>query len=110
MTEHLAIEIAHARMREQNITDYILRYRHLVIQPLTKKVMNAENETLLFISPPNYVKVSSASGLFDLVGVEITEMQYIHTGKVTIENTSTTLRAFVALLQIITPVVNSFIQ
>lgn len=106
MTEQLAIELAHSKMREQSIVDYIFRYRHLVLEPQAIRVMEAENETLILISPQDTIKVSSRAGLFDLTGLEITELQYVHSGKVSIENTSITNRAFVPLLQIIIKPIN----
>ena len=86
MKEGTAIELAQKRMEELGIDNYLIKYRHLQIPPQKKKVLDGENHIYFLILPSDYVSVSSKAGIYNINDVGINEMQYIHRGKITIEN------------------------
>jgi len=87
MTEGLALEIARYKMQEKGIgSAYILRFRHLILQPLEKRVFRDRNDLFLIIEPDQNLRVSSRTGILDFVNSGVSELQYVHSGIVTIEN------------------------
>lgn len=87
MTEGLAIEIAENMMRERGIKceDYLLRFRHLILNGNETREISANGELYLLLSPVSMVRVFSRSGVYDTT-VLLNEAQYVHSGEITVTN------------------------
>lgn len=102
MTEGLAIEVACAKMREQNVgKNYLVRYRHFQLQPGKQITLKVQSDLLILLTPDIETRVLSKSGIFDLKDSGVLEMQYLHTGTVTVENLSVKNPIQVKFLQVI---------
>lgn len=89
MTTSFALEYIPRRMQELEVkNDYLLKFRHFVIQPNDTLILDAYNEYFLLVQAGNDLKVSSEFGIYDLFDAGINEQQYEHQGKITITNTS----------------------
>lgn len=89
MTTNFALEYIPRRMQELGVNNnYLLKFRHLVIQPNDIVVVDAYNEYFLLVQAGNDLKVNSEFGVYDLFDTGINEQQYEHQGKITITNTS----------------------
>ena len=101
MNEGTAIEIAESKMRELGVgEDYILRYRHLRLDPKEKRKLRGENHLYILISPEHEIKVASKAGIYDLSDTGINEIQYIHRGLILVENL-VKMRVDVRFIQVI---------
>ena len=102
MTEGMAIEIARFKMQEKGIgTAYVLRYRHLLLTSQEKRVFKDRNDVFIIIEPDKYLRVSSQAGILDFLNQGINELQYVHTGIVTLENRDTKRGIYAKILQVI---------
>lgn len=102
MTEGLAIEIACAKMRELGVDDnYLLRYRHFQILAGKTKYRPQLGDLWILLNPDPLVRVSSPNGFYDLTDPAIDEMQYVFSGKITIQNLNTKFPIQVKFLQVI---------
>lgn len=87
MTEGTAIEFAKLKMRELGVGDnYILRYRHIRLDPSEKIKVKGENHMYLLIDPEDLIKVSSKAGIYDVQDTAINELQHVHRGLIEVEN------------------------
>ena len=101
MTTNFALEYIPRRMQELGVNNnYLLKFRHLVIQPNDKVIVDAYNEYFLLVQAGNDLKVNSEFGVYDLFDTGINEQQYEHQGKITITNTSKILK-HIKFIQII---------
>lgn len=102
MTEGMSIEIARYKMQEKGVgTAYVLRYRHLFILPEEKRILKDRNDLFIIIEPDKNLRVSSQAGILDFLSQEINELQYVHTGIVTIENMDAERGIYAKLIQVI---------
>lgn len=102
MTEGLAIEIACAKMQELGIgKDYLLRYRHFQLQGSETMNLKSDNDLFILLTPEADTRVYSRMGIFDLKDFAVSEMQYIHSGNITIENLNIKFPIQVKFLQVI---------
>src|SRR3989338_3877752 len=101
MTESLATEIARAKMHELGITDYLFRYRHFQIPSLKKLELKDHNDTFILLVPDPDTRVNSHSGIYDIKNSAIAEMQYVFSGRITIENQNIKNPIQVKFLQVI---------
>jgi hypothetical protein len=102
MTEGLAIEIACSKMRELGVgKNYLVRYRHF--QLLAGETVERKHwgELMILLTPEKSTRVISTLGTFDLADRAINEQQYVFTGKILIQNTSSTTPLNVKFLQVI---------
>ena len=89
MTTSFALEYIPRRMQELGVdNNYLLKFRHLVIQPNEKLIVDAYNEYYLLVQAGNDLVVSSEFGVYDLYDTGINEQQYEHQGKISISNIS----------------------
>lgn len=102
MTEGLAIEIAENMMRERGIKceDYLLRFRHLILNIGEILQLSAKSELFILLSPVSQVRVFSRSGVYDTT-VLLNEAQYVHSGEITVTNLDTKGVVHVKFLQVI---------
>ena len=68
--------------------DYTLSFRHLVLQPGEKRELPAHNQSILLIEPPCDTRVESDTGIFDHSEDLTNELQYEHSGDISITNHS----------------------
>ncbi|MBI1836442.1 MAG: hypothetical protein HYR91_04165 [Flavobacteriia bacterium] len=102
MTDGLAIEIAKKKMLELEVGEnYLLRFRHLVLIPDESRIVKAPNDILILLLPDENIRVVSKTGAFDLTDKGISEMQYVYSGTITIQNLNQKLPVHVKLLQVI---------
>lgn len=102
MTEGLAIEIACAKMQELGIgKNYLLRYRHFQLQGAAVMTLKADNDLFILLTPETDTRVYSRTGIFDLKDLAVSEMQYVHSGNIRIENLNIKLPVQVKFLQVI---------
>lgn len=93
MTTNFALEYIPRRMQEIGVNNnYLLKFRHLVIQPNDIVIVDAYNEYFLLVQAGNDLNVKSEFGVYDLFDTGINEQQYEHQGKITITNTSKILK------------------
>jgi len=89
MTSDLALEYINRRMSEMgNGKNYLLRFRHLLLQGNEARELTAYNQILLLIEPAANVKIESDVGLYDLNEEHANELQYEHRGRIKIVNLS----------------------
>ncbi|MBL4862834.1 MAG: hypothetical protein JKY09_07455 [Crocinitomicaceae bacterium] len=102
MTEGLAIEIAKQKMMELGVGEnYLIRFRHIQLAPLSKLELKGHNELLILIHPDPYLKVYSKAGIYNQKDDGINEMQYMHRGLTVIFNQGTEYYLQVKVLQVI---------
>jgi hypothetical protein len=101
MTEGTAIELAKQKMKESGEENYILRFRHFQLPPISKVELNAYNELLILIRPEPYVKMYSKTGIYNSQDTKINEMQYLHQGATIIINQDYKNHLQVKVLQVI---------
>lgn len=93
MTTNFALDYIPRRMQELGVNNnYLLKFRHLVIQPNDIVIVDAYNEYFLLVQAGNDLRVKSEFGVYDLFDTGINEQQYEHQGKIIITNTSKTLK------------------
>lgn len=68
--------------------EYLLHFRHLVLQPGETRKLSASDQLILLIEPPCEVRIESDTGVFDLTEDLSNELQYEHTGDITVTNLS----------------------
>lgn len=89
MTTGFAIDYIPRRMCELGYgTNYLIRYRHLVLQPKEERKINATGQLLLLIDPCGELRVESAAGLYDLSEDQVNELIYEHRGEILVTNYS----------------------
>lgn len=102
MTEGLAIEIAEHKMRELGVgKEYLLRYRHFQVEANKKRILQTQNHLFILLTPDVDSLVSSRNGVFDLKDTAAQEMQYIHSGEITLINQNIKLAISFKFLQVI---------
>lgn len=102
MTEGIAIEVARHTMHEWGVGEnYLMRYRHYTLGPLYFVDIDAQNEVFILLTPDDFTQVSSQIGMFQLVQVGIQEQQYVHTGKIRVDNLADLNPIQVKFLQVI---------
>lgn len=100
MYETTAIEIAKSKMRELEVDEYFIRYRHIRLDANETRMIQGDNEWFFIVDRPYYISVKSIAGIYDWRDTALREMQHVHTGQITLENayhTSTTFK----MLQIV---------
>lgn len=105
MFETIAIAIAKSKMNEQGVEEYILRHRHIRLDSLRDRIIDAHNEWYILLDQPTFVKVQSKAGIYDLQDIALREIQHVHTGRITLTN-SANESATVEFLQLI-PIMNT---
>ena len=85
MTLGFAVDYAERRMCELGYECFRLRFRHLVLHPYEKLVLDADNE-YWYVVEDTPVKIDSQFGHYDLQVNGLNELQYEHYGKVVITN------------------------
>ena len=89
MTSQLAIEYIPKRMCELGYgSQYMIRFRHLVLKPMEKREIEANNQLMILVEPFCDVRIESGAGVFDLSEDLANEMQYEHRGDLKIINQS----------------------
>ena len=89
MTINLALEYLCKRTGELGIgSNYVLRFRHLRLQPGEKKIIPAFGQLVILVEPADDVRVESNVGLFDLSEDLTNELQYEHQGEILVSNLS----------------------
>lgn len=89
MTTGFAIDYIPKRMCELGHgSQYIVRYRHMVMQPKEERKINATNQMFLLIDPCGDLRVESTAGLYDMSEDQVNELNYEHRGEITVINQS----------------------
>jgi len=102
MTEGLAIEIAAQKMCELGIgKDYLLRYRHFLVEPSGTRVIKGDNHLYILLTPETDARVNSKNGIYDARDIAINEMQYLHSGEITLFNQNPKVLVSIKFLQVI---------
>lgn len=93
MTINLALEYIPRRMQELGFgSEYFLRFRHLVLQPLEELEIPAFNQFYILVEEAEDISVKSEFGLFDLSYKNSNEMLYEHQGQINIKNYSKAIK------------------
>lgn len=87
MTEALAIEIAKSKIRELDVKEFVLRYRHIRLDGDQRRTLSADNEFYIIVARMPLLIVTSKAGVYDLQDESLRELQHVHTGKITLINT-----------------------
>lgn len=102
MNAVLAIEVARCKMREMGHGDnYTLRVRTLFMTAGENRVLSGGTDLFILIEPFQYMMVQSKHGVFNLQNPENPEVEYIHSGKITITNLFEGSNFAVMFLQVI---------
>lgn len=89
MTTDFALEYIARMMQENGVNNnYLLKFRHFVIQPNDTITIDGYNEYFLLVDADNYLKVCSEFGVYDLFDNGINEQQHEHQGVITVTNSS----------------------
>ena len=89
MTDTLVLEYIPKRMCELNYgPDYIIRFRHFVLQPREERKLQGQNQLLFLVEPFCDLRIESVAGLFDMSEDQVNELQYEHRGDIAITNQS----------------------
>lgn len=86
MYDTIAIAIAKSKMDELNVENYILRHRHIRLDGSEERILDAQNEWFIIITQTSFVTVKSKVGIYDLQDTALREIQHLHTGKITLNN------------------------
>ena len=87
MTVGFALDYIEKRMQAMGYGgNYLLKFRHLVLQPHEERKVKAYNEYHLLIEENRHIKIVSDFGLYDLSATTSNEVQYEHFGQIKIEN------------------------
>ena len=87
MTEIMAIEMARCKMRELGHgKNYTLRYRAIFLEAGEVKTLDMGNDLMILTEVGSYQMVKSKAGIFNTTSPQSAEMQFVHTGKVTLTN------------------------
>ncbi|MCR9171918.1 MAG: hypothetical protein NXI10_05470 [bacterium] len=89
MTEGAAYKIGEKMMNERGLCekDFIVRYRHLVLDINEIRVLEAENQLFILIDYNYAVKIKSKAGVYDQADLGIDEQQHVHRGRISLINT-----------------------
>ena len=102
MNELLAIEFARFRMRELGIGDnYTIRVRHLYIKTGESQTIKAGKDVLIFYNLASFQRIQSRAGFYDMTFPDSNEMQYVHSGEVTLTNLNESSPTSFIFLQVI---------
>ena len=89
MTTGFAIDYIPKRMCELGYGDcYIVRYRHLVLQPRETRKIDAAGQLLLLVDPCGDIRVESIAGMYDQSEDQVNEFSYEHRGETVVTNQS----------------------
>ena len=92
MTVGFALDYIEKRMQAMGYGgNYLLKFRHLVLQPHEERKVKAYNEYHLLIEENSHIKIVSDFGLYDLSATTSNEVQYEHFGKINVKNKSETM-------------------
>lgn len=87
MTFDFALEYIPRRMKELGHgTDYYLRLKHLIFNPVETRIFDAGNDLIIIVQLGFNLTVESDMGIADLTSTIPRECQYEHTGFLTITN------------------------
>lgn len=87
MNELLAIEIARLKMQELGFgNNYTIRVRHLHLLSGQIREIKSGNDVLIFYNLGTFMRIESKAGIFDTTFPQSNEMQYVHSGIVTLTN------------------------
>lgn len=90
MTADFAVEYIRYRMNELGFGgQYSLRFRHFRVSPKGTIKIETSNQFFILIEPNDGIVVESAFGVFDLTRDAINELQYEHSGDISISNYTT---------------------
>lgn len=93
MTIDLALEYIPRRMKDIGVgSNYFLRYRHIVLQPLETIELDADNQYFIQIEELADISIRSEFGSYDLTDTAMNEQLYEHTGKITLYNYSAQIK------------------
>ena len=89
MTTDLALAYISKRVCELGYgSNYTIRLRHLVLQPTEERRISLHNQFFVLIEPYCDMRIESGAGIFDLSEDMANELQYEHSGDITITNHS----------------------
>jgi len=101
MTVNFALEYLPNRMFELGYANgYIIRLRHLLLQPSEVRTFNGYGQLFLLVEPASDVRVESDTGFYDLSERLTNELQYEHQGEIVITNLSI-IRTHIVFIQVI---------
>lgn len=87
MTVGFALDYIEKRMQAIGYGgNYLLKFRHLVLQPFEERKVRAYNEYHLLIEENNRLRITSDFGYYDLSATNNNEVQYEHFGQILIKN------------------------
>lgn len=101
MKECTALELIRLKMAEMEITDYLIRYRHIKLYDGESRTIRAKNDLFFLIEPDEKAQVKSRTGIFDLVDKSAREMQYIHSDKIELKSLEPNTVLSIKFLQVI---------
>lgn len=92
MTIGFALDYIEKRMQALGYgANYLLKFRHLVLQPSETRKVDAFNEYYLLIEENAEITIVSDFGFYDTSTAITNELQYEHFGKINVKNKSETM-------------------
>jgi hypothetical protein len=87
MHQAIVMDYIQRRMQELGFGDkYIVRLKHLALEPMDKITIQTASDLYVVIDMPEDLRVESDRGVFDLSDDDISELEYEHSGLITITN------------------------
>ena len=87
MTPEIVMDYVKRRMQELGHGEkFVTRLRHLILEPLDKFSIRTGSDLFVIIDAPEDLRVESDHGVYDLSDPDISEMEYEHSGLITITN------------------------
>ena len=95
MTETVAIRKFDTMLSELAKPGYTLDYRDFTLQPLQTRLIEATDHTYVVLDAGDSVVVRSELGVYDHVTTTVAESVHHHTGRIVLENHSSTEMQYV---------------
>jgi hypothetical protein len=87
MSPSIVMEYIRSRTRELGFgDDYILRLKHILLEPLQEMSLHTTKDFYVLIEMPEDIRIESERGVFDLSDLNLSEQEYEHRGSITITN------------------------
>ena len=87
MTPEIVMDYVKRRMQELGHGEnFVTRLRHLILEPMEILTIRTANDLFVIIDSPEDLRVDSDHGVYDLSDQDISEIDYEHSGLITITN------------------------
>jgi hypothetical protein len=87
MTTGLALDYIPRLMQDRGYgNNYMIQYRHYVLDPKEIRNIEGHNHIYVFIEPSDMIAIQSDTGVYDVSADNINELSYHHEGSIILTN------------------------